>query len=77
MTDAQAEASAASIRVNGQSEQLVAATLAALIEAKAIDIGQRGIAVAVNGAVVPRAAWPQTALQAGDSVEIVRARQGG
>ncbi len=38
---------------------------------------QRGIAVALNGAVVPRAAWPQTALKPGDSVEIVRARQGG
>ncbi len=71
------EAQGASIRVNGQMEPLVAVTLAALIEEKAIDIGQRGIAVALNGAVVPRAAWSQTALQAGDSVEIVRARQGG
>jgi thiamine biosynthesis protein ThiS len=26
---------------------------------------------------VPRAAWRDTALRAGDSVEIVRARQGG
>jgi sulfur carrier protein len=71
----------ASIRVNGQDEPLDAATLAALIEAKANemgqDLGQRGIAVALNGAVVPRAAWPQTRLNAGDSVEIVRARQGG
>jgi sulfur carrier protein len=56
---------------------LAAPTLAALIEAKAIEGGQRGIAVALNGAVVPRVAWPQTALKAGDSVEIVRARQGG
>ena len=54
-----------------------AATLAALLEEKAVDTGQRGIAVAVNGAMVPRAAWPQTTLQPGDSVEIVRARQGG
>ncbi len=36
-----------------------------------------GIAVALNGAIVPRAAWPQTRLRPGDSVEIVRARQGG
>jgi thiamine biosynthesis protein ThiS len=33
--------------------------------------------VAVSGAIVPRAAWPHTPLRAGDSVEIVRARQGG
>jgi len=65
------------IRVNGESEPLAAATLAALLEDKAVDTSQRGIAVAINGAVVPRAAWPSTQLRAGDSVEIVRARQGG
>jgi sulfur carrier protein len=67
----------ASIRINGADEPLVAATLAALLEEKAVDVAQRGIAVALNGAVVPRAAWPQTTLRAGDTVEIVRARQGG
>jgi sulfur carrier protein len=70
-------AAQASIRVNGQDEPLAAATLSALLEEKAVDTGQRGIAVAVNGAIVPRAAWPQTQLRPGDSVEIVRARQGG
>jgi sulfur carrier protein len=70
-------AAQASIRVNGQDEPLAAATLSALLEEKAVDTGQRGIAVAVNGAIVPRAAWPQTRLRPGDSVEIVRARQGG
>jgi sulfur carrier protein len=67
----------AHIRINGADEPLVAATLAALLEEKAVDVAQRGIAVALNGAVVPRAAWPQTPLKPGDSVEIVRARQGG
>jgi sulfur carrier protein len=65
------------IRVNGESEPLAAATLEALLAAKALDTGQRGIAVALTGAVVPRAAWPLTPLHPGDSVEIVRARQGG
>jgi sulfur carrier protein len=65
------------IRINGESEPLAAATLAALLEEKAVDTSQRGIAVAVNGAVVPRAVWPSTQLRAGDSIEIVRARQGG
>ena len=49
----------------------------ALLAEKAVDTAQRGIAVALNGAVVPRAAWPTTPLKPGDSVEIVRARQGG
>jgi len=67
----------ASIRINGQREPLVVATLDALLAEKEIDTGQRGIAIALNGAVVPRAQWPLTRLRAGDSVEIVRARQGG
>jgi sulfur carrier protein len=74
MTQAAAETN---IRVNGQDEPLEVATLAALLAEKAVDTGQRGIAVAVNGSIVPRAAWPQTTLRPGDNVEIVRARQGG
>jgi sulfur carrier protein len=65
------------IRINGESEPLSAVTLEALLAEKAVDTAQRGIAVALNGAVVPRAAWPATELHPGDSVEIVRARQGG
>jgi sulfur carrier protein len=65
------------IRVNGESEPLAAATVEALVAEKAIDTGQRGVAVALNGAVVPRAAWRDTVLKPGDNVEIVRARQGG
>ena len=65
------------IRVNGETERLAAVTLEQLLEEKAVDTGQRGIAVALNGAVVPRTAWRDTALKPGDSVEIVRARQGG
>jgi sulfur carrier protein len=67
----------ARLRINGQEEPLRAATLSALLDEKAVDVGQRGIAVALNGSVVPRADWPSTKLNPGDSVEIVRARQGG
>ena len=68
---------AARIRLNGQDEVVAAATLAALLEEKTVDVAQRGIAVAVNGEVVPRAAWTATPLRSGDRVDIVRARQGG
>ena len=66
-----------SIRVNGRHERLAVVTLAALLQEKAVDTGRRGIAVALNGAIVPRAAWSQTALHPGDSIEIVRVLQGG
>ena len=66
------------IRVNGESEPLGAErTLDALLAEKTADTSSRGLAVAVNGSVVPRAVWRETVLRAGDSVEIVRARQGG
>jgi sulfur carrier protein len=66
------------IRLNGKNEPLgEQRTLDALLAEKTADTSQRGIAVALNGAVVPRAAWRETVLRAGDSVEIVRARQGG
>jgi sulfur carrier protein len=42
-----------------------------------IDPAQPGIAVAINGSVIPRVAWAYTTLHPGDAVEVVRARQGG
>ena len=64
------------IRVNGKDEPVSAATVAELLAARGIT-KPKGVAVALNGAVVPRAAWRDTPLKPGDSVEIVRARQGG
>jgi sulfur carrier protein len=37
----------------------------------------RGIAVAVNQIVVPRAEWPATSLRPDDKIEIITAVQGG
>lgn len=36
-----------------------------------------GIAVAVNGEVVPKGSWGERTLQADDRLEIIRAVQGG
>ncbi|WFE32174.1 sulfur carrier protein ThiS [Micromonospora sp. WMMD975] len=38
---------------------------------------QRGLAVAVNGEVVPRGGWPASVLRDGDRVEVLSAAQGG
>ena len=65
------------IRVNGQDEPLRAHTVAALLAEREISTDMRGVAVAVNGRVVPRADWPDATLAAGDTIEIVLARQGG
>jgi sulfur carrier protein len=74
MMDAMVEAI---IQVNGKSEALSAERLTALLADKGIDADARGVAVALNGAVVPRGAWAQTELRPGDAIEIVRAKQGG
>jgi sulfur carrier protein len=66
----------ANIRVNGKPETLTASTLAQLLRARGIE-GRRGVAVAVNGAVVPAGAWDSRSLAAGDEVEIVRPFGGG
>ena len=63
------------VTVNGSQENLEVATIAELLVAHALD--KAGIAVALNGRVVPRAAWSATLLAEGDMVEIVRAMQGG
>jgi sulfur carrier protein len=70
-------AATATLKVNGADEPLRAATVAGLLAEREIPTNGRGVAVALNGAVVPRAQWETTVLRAGDTVEIVRAMQGG
>ena len=70
------------IQVNGEARQLAAGTLAGVLEAEAVNLqsgnsGARGLAVAVNGQVVPRHAWGATQLAPGDEVEIVKLFAGG
>ena len=64
------------IRVNGRDERLAAATIAELLRARGIE-KPRGVAVAVNGAVVPARRWSEVALAPGDAVEIVKPFGGG
>lgn len=66
----------AMIRINGEGAPLTAATLAELLAEKGVTDG-KGVAVALNGQVVRRQAWTETKLSAGDTIEIVRVRQGG
>lgn len=65
------------LTVNGAAERMDGGTVADLLAAKGLDLQRKGIAVAVNGAVVPRRAWIETALASGDTVEIIEAKQGG
>ena len=66
-----------SITVNGAPRPFKGQSLSVLIAEAGIAPDRRGIAVAVNDAVVPRAAWERTIPRPGDVVEIVQPLQGG
>ncbi|MQA82456.1 MAG: sulfur carrier protein ThiS [Streptosporangiales bacterium] len=60
------------VTVNGHFRELPEETrLAGLVS------DPRGVAVALNGAVVRAADWPTTVLSEHDRIEVVTARQGG
>ena len=42
-----------------------------------VRVDAAGVAVARNGEVVPRSAWPTVELDAGDHIEVLHAVQGG
>lgn len=52
-------------------------TVAELLLALGVEPRARGVAVAVNGEVVPRSAWGERRVADGDRVEAVGAMQGG
>jgi sulfur carrier protein len=64
------------ITVNGQSWNLPdGATLADVLER--FGAPSRGVAVALDGAVVPRVSWPGTSLHQDARIDVLTAVQGG
>lgn len=66
------------ILLNGQRSDLCAGeTVAAVLARLDLPRDARGVAVAVNGEVVPRSTWETFALSADARVEVLAAMQGG
>jgi sulfur carrier protein len=66
------------ISLNGEASGVRAGdTVAMVLGDLGISGDTRGIAVAVDGEVVPRAAWESFALRADARVEVLTAMQGG
>jgi sulfur carrier protein len=64
--------------VNGERRDLRSgATVADVVQALPGAPEGRGVAVAVDGEVIPRGAWSSTELAAGARLEVVVAVQGG
>jgi sulfur carrier protein len=62
--------------VNGNQHEVAGALDIARLVAE-LTPAVRGVAVAVNGEVVPRSGWADRALRDGDRVEVLTAAQGG
>ncbi len=66
------------VSLNGERRDLpVGATVDAAVAASGAPESRRGVAVAVDGEVVPRGAWASTELEDGQQVEVLQAVQGG
>ena len=66
------------IRLNGQDCELQAgASVAAVLARLQVPADARGVAVAVDGEVVPRARWETFLLAEDARVEVLTAMQGG
>lgn len=66
-----------SITINGQQRKTSAGTVVAILSEEKVPMDAKGVAVAINGAVVRKPDWPNTTLTGGDIVEIVKPFSGG
>jgi sulfur carrier protein len=66
------------IVLNGEPRELRdQATVADAVDASGAPESRAGVAVAVEGEVVPRSRWNDRALAGGEQVEVLQAVQGG
>jgi len=65
------------IFVNGEPRERAGATVAELLADLGVETSARGVAVAVDGEVIPRAEWGERRVNEGERVEALSAMQGG
>jgi sulfur carrier protein len=65
------------IVLNGEPRERDGATIVELLADLGVEARARGVAVAVNGEIVPRTEWPSHRVDTGDRVEALSAMQGG
>lgn len=66
------------VTLNGDARELPdEAAVADAVAAAGVGVDERGVAVAVDGELVPRARWARTPVTEGARLEILRAAAGG
>ena len=63
------------VTVNGEAREIASARVDALLAE--LEYEGSHFAIALNYDVVPKSRWAETALNAGDEIEIITPRQGG
>lgn len=72
------EDEAVEITVNGQAREVQeGCTAADIVSSLGLAEARSGVAVAVNGEVLPRSSWNGTNLSEGDRIEVLNAVAGG
>lgn len=65
------------ITINNQTQSVAEGTTVQAIVSAQLGEKQKGIAVAINNAVIPKQAWEQTLINNNDTILIIKATQGG
>jgi sulfur carrier protein len=65
------------IQLNNQSKEIASCISLQQLLDEVVGQKQKGIAVAINNTVVPKAVWDNHILQANDNILIIKAAQGG
>ena len=63
------------VTINGEAREIASSRVDALLSE--LEYEGTHFAIALNFDVVPKSRWAETALQAGDEIEIITPRQGG
>jgi sulfur carrier protein len=63
------------VMINGEQREIASERVDALLSE--LDYEGTHFAIAVNYDVLPKSRWAETALKAGDEIEIITPRQGG
>lgn len=63
------------VTINGEERNIIAATVMQL--AQELGLPERGVAIAINNKISPRALWSETMLSENDEVTVIKAAFGG
>ncbi len=66
-----------SVTINGEKREIAAGTVIAVLNEQNVPLDAKGVAVAINGALVRKPDWSDTPLAGGDVIEIVKPFSGG